>query len=363
MPFVFSACLSLLFAAVVADRVCEDDLRLKTDVVRGDVPCGSLEKKFGLKRGAIIGSYELDECLGAGSFGEVWRAKASRGGHDVAVKLAKGATDENGGKDWRRNDVQLELLKECIAAQQLTAREQNHAQTLHFVDCLEIGLAQVPTGQHVPFLTMPLIGGRNVEKAFMESGKGPIKEFPNRSDALKALQRLIEASKLQVGAMPVLLHMDMQPSNLIVHNGQLMVLDYGEMHFCCGERCTMKLRSDSVIGEFQSSYEAQACDDSLSRALRDALQLVYFDALMLLCPWSGGPAPLDPVYGFAWGRGGELQKAVCHNLRTGYECAGMDALLSELPKLLIEASTLEVALEAANKALSNVFDAIANLLQ
>jgi len=351
--------LSLLFAAVVADRVTEGDLGVKTDVVRYNVPCGRLEERFGLKRGTIIGSYELEECLGAGSFGEVWRAKASSGGNDVAVKLATCAADQNGGKDWRGNDVQLELLKECIAAQQLTARELDHAQTSHFVDCLEIGLAQVPAGQHVPFLTMPLIGGRNMEQAFMESGQGPFKELPNRSDALKALQRLIEASKLQVGAMPVLLDMDMQPSNLIVQNGQLMVLDYGEMHLCCGhEPCTMNLRPESVIGEFQSSFKAPACGASLTRALQDALQLVYYDALMLLCVSSGGRHPNDPVYGFAWGQDGDLQKAVCDNLRAGYKCTGMDALLSELPKL-IKASTLE----AAKEVLSNVHDAIAKLLQ
>jgi len=346
-------CSLLLPSSVVALR-SEAEL---LESVSGDVPCGDLSEKFGLEEDTQIGSYSLVVCLGAGSFSEVWKAKSvGSSGVEVVVKVARSASDENGGKDWRGNDVQHEMLTECIAAQELVSRETNKH---YFVDCLELGLATVPKGQTVPFLTMPLVSGRNMEKAWMESGTNAIRELPSREDAMKAEQDIIKATLMQVSRMPVMLHKDMQPSNIILHQGQVTVVDYGEMHFCCGRKsCELTLREGSAVGAVDKSITAPACGDSLPNALLETLRLVYLEALIMLSGWSGGPAPRDPVYGFAFGQQGSLAKAVRSHLRKPYEFTDdLETVLSELPKLL-QAKTIEQAKETLTK----VDSALKNLI-
>ena len=75
------------------------------ETFREHVPCGRVEKEFGLKAGYRVKVNEEDglyitfnECLAGGSFGEVWKSTVENGkGEETrAVKLAEFFAGEAG---------------------------------------------------------------------------------------------------------------------------------------------------------------------------------------------------------------------------------------------------------------------------
>jgi len=155
-----------------------------------------------LAAGATLGPYEVISLLGSGGMGEVYRARDSRLGRDVAIKILPGsvATDP---------DRLSRLEREARAAAAL-----NHPNivTVHSVEKAD-GLL---------FMTMELIEGRSLARAIPPAGM-PL-------DQLLAIAIPLTDAVAAAHARGII-HRDLKPANVMIaagdHGGRVKVLDFG----------------------------------------------------------------------------------------------------------------------------------------
>jgi eukaryotic-like serine/threonine-protein kinase len=150
-----------------------------------------------------LGRYEILALLGAGGMGEVYRARDTRLGREVAIKvLAAEVADD---PDRRRRFEQ-----EALAVSAL-----NHP---GIVTLYEIESA-VGTAGTIDFLAMELVQGEPLNEAIPEGGLPlPI--------AVGLARQAAEA--LEAAHAAGIVHRDLKPANLMVTpSGRLKVLDFG----------------------------------------------------------------------------------------------------------------------------------------
>ena len=152
-----------------------------------------------LESGSRLGHYEILEPLGVGGMGEVYRARDTKLGRDVAIKVLP----EGFSRD-----------KERLARFEREARllaQLNHANvaTLH-------GLEE-STGQ--PFLVMELVEGETLAERI---ARGPI-------PVDEAIPLFIEiAEGLEAAHEKGIIHRDLKPTNIkISPDGKPKILDFG----------------------------------------------------------------------------------------------------------------------------------------
>ena len=152
-----------------------------------------------LKPGTMLGHFEIVERLGAGGFGVVYRARDTRLGRTVAVKLLP----ENFARDAERRE---RFRLEATAASAL-----NHPNICTIHDFAE------DAGRH--FIVMELIEGQTLRELL---GAGPL-------PASKAIDVGIQvASALAEAHAAGILHRDIKSTNIAVTpKGQAKILDFG----------------------------------------------------------------------------------------------------------------------------------------
>ena len=152
-----------------------------------------------LKPGTMLAQFEIVERLGAGGFGVVYRARDTRLGRIVAIKLLP----ENFARDAERRE---RFRLEATAASAL-----NHPNICTIHDFVE------HDGSH--FLVMELVEGRTRHELL---GSGPL-------PAPKAIDRGIQiASALAEAHAAGILHRDIKGTNIVVTSkGQAKILDFG----------------------------------------------------------------------------------------------------------------------------------------
>jgi predicted ATPase/serine/threonine protein kinase len=152
-----------------------------------------------LSPGTRFGSYEILQRLGAGGMGEVYRAKDTRLGREVAIKIL--------------------LLDRCSQPEALSRFEQearsacalNHP---NIVTIYELGHVN---GTH--YIAMELVDGETV-RALLASGPIPFR----KSVAIAAQIADALAKAHEIG----IIHRDLKPENLMVSgDGTAKVLDFG----------------------------------------------------------------------------------------------------------------------------------------
>ncbi|MBI4900703.1 MAG: serine/threonine protein kinase [Actinobacteria bacterium] len=147
----------------------------------------------------VAGRYRPVERIGAGSMGEVWRARDERLHRDVALKLLdlSGAPDPTVAERFRR---------EAIATAQL-----NHP---NVVSVLDAG-----TDATRAYLVMTLLPGRTIADLVRADGPMPL---------ARALGLIIQVtSALREAHRHGLVHRDIKPANVIVDGDQATVVDFG----------------------------------------------------------------------------------------------------------------------------------------
>jgi tetratricopeptide (TPR) repeat protein len=146
-----------------------------------------------------LGHYRLDEPIGAGAMGEVFRATDTRLNRSVAIKVISSARRELGPSIQR-------FLREARAASAL-----NHP---NIVTIHEVG--ETPTGDH--FIVQELIDGCTL-RAALES------DLP--------MTRAVEIGRQVARAMTAahaagIVHRDLKPENIMIRSdGYVKVLDFG----------------------------------------------------------------------------------------------------------------------------------------
>ncbi|MFG2875949.1 protein kinase [Streptomyces sp. NPDC048337] len=148
----------------------------------------------------IEGRYSLQELLGQGGFGEVWRAEDSRVGRQVAVKIGYPQTPEETRRFEREASLAGNLAHPNIA-------------TIH-----DFGRTE-RAGRSAVFLVMELLQGRSLAE-LLEDGVPPL------ADALGWAARIADA--LGAAHEAGIVHRDIKPANVMVTgSGVTKVLDFG----------------------------------------------------------------------------------------------------------------------------------------
>ena len=152
-----------------------------------------------LTTGSRLGSYEILGLLGAGGMGEVYRARDTKLGREVAVKVLPEA--------WAFDaDRAARFERE---AQVLAALNHPHIAALYGTDQSD--------GRH--FLVMELVEGETLAER-LKRGPLPVK------DALTIAHQIAEA--LEAAHEKGIVHRDLKPANVkITPNDQVKVLDFG----------------------------------------------------------------------------------------------------------------------------------------
>jgi Tol biopolymer transport system component len=152
-----------------------------------------------LIRGTRLGSYEILHPLGAGGMGEVYCARDTKLGRDVALKILPDSftNDPDGLARFRRE------------AQVLAALNHPHIATIH-------GLEAVNGTQ---FLVLELVDGESLDERI---ARGPI----SIADTLAIARQLTDA--LEVAHEKGIVHRDLKPANIaLTAGGDVKVLDFG----------------------------------------------------------------------------------------------------------------------------------------
>jgi len=152
-----------------------------------------------LTPGARLGSYEVVGSLGAGGMGEVWRARDTRLGREVAIKVLPDALARDPGR-VSRFEREARLLASL-----------NHPgiATVH-------GFEQV---DGVSMLVQELVEGPTLAER-LRRGALPVRE------ALEVAGRIAEA--LEAAHEKGIVHRDLKPSNIkLTADGRVKLLDFG----------------------------------------------------------------------------------------------------------------------------------------
>jgi serine/threonine protein kinase/sugar lactone lactonase YvrE len=150
-------------------------------------------------RGSRLGPYEISDRIGAGGMGEVYRARDTRLGREVAIKVLPESAA--GDADQRRR-----LEREARAA---AALNHPNIATIHEI------------GEHegACFIAMELVEGRTL-KEVLKDGPLSVKE-------LLTLATQIAAGLAKAHAAGIV-HRDLKPGNLMVtSDGLVKILDFG----------------------------------------------------------------------------------------------------------------------------------------
>ena len=176
-----------------------------------------------LSSGDKLGKYEVLGPIGAGGMGEVFRARDTRLGRDVALKVLPAAMAHD-------PDRLARFQREARAVAAL-----NHP---HIVTIFSVEEA---TGIH--FFTMELVEGQQLNRLIGVSGL-PVGQIVEIAGAL--------ANALAAAHEKGIVHRDLKPANvMITHDGRAKVLDFGlakDLNGCGPDDATLGLFDTTQAG-------------------------------------------------------------------------------------------------------------------
>jgi serine/threonine protein kinase len=149
--------------------------------------------------GETLGHYHILGKIGAGGMGEVYRARDSKLGREVALKVLP--------PDMARDPERLARFQR--EARAVAALNHPHIVTIYSVEELD--------GVH--FLTMELVEGQSLDRRILECGL-PLEQIVEIASAL--------ADALAAAHEKGIVHRDLKPANVMVTvDGRVKVLDFG----------------------------------------------------------------------------------------------------------------------------------------
>ena len=210
--------------------------------------------------GAVLGGrFVLDERIGNGGYGEVWRATDTVLSRPVAVKLLH-----------QRYAQRTETLARFQA-------EARHAGVLSHENIAQVYDYREPSGEQPPYLVMELVDGPSLEAVLAD---GPL-------DARRTMDIIAQAAAgLQAAHAAGMIHRDVKPGNLLLAPGGIVkITDFGIAHMVGSAPVTASgeligtpgyLAPERVVGE-----EATPASDLYS------LGMVAYECLAGAPPFTG----------------------------------------------------------------------------
>ena len=159
-----------------------------------------------LTSGTKLGPYEIQSAIGAGGMGEVYRARDTRLGRDVAIKVLPQHLSSH------------PVLKERFEREARAISSLNHPRicTLH----------DVGHQDGVDFLVMEYLPGETLAER-LEKGPLPLKEV------LKIGMEVGEA--LEVAHRAGIVHRDLKPGNIMLTQSGVKLMDFGLARATAGD--------------------------------------------------------------------------------------------------------------------------------
>jgi len=152
-----------------------------------------------LVSGEKLGSYEILALLGAGGFGEVYRAKDLKLGREVALKVLRG--------EFSRDPERLRRFE----------REARAASALNHPNIITVH--DVGSFESTPFMVMELVEGTTLREVL---SRGPLAA----AEVLGIAGQMADGLAKAHGAGIV--HRDLKPENVMVSvDGWVKILDFG----------------------------------------------------------------------------------------------------------------------------------------
>jgi DNA-binding beta-propeller fold protein YncE len=152
-----------------------------------------------LAPGTRLGPYEIVSPLGAGGMGEVYRAKDSRLGREVAVKV---------------------LPQDLSSSPEIRARFEREAKTVSSLNHPNIcTLHDVGREGEIDYLVMELIEGETLAVRLMTKGALPL------ADVLKYGSQIADA--LDRAHRAGVMHRDLKPGNIMLTKSGAKLMDFG----------------------------------------------------------------------------------------------------------------------------------------
>ena len=156
-----------------------------------------------LEPGVTLGRYQIEERIGVGGMGTVWRARDQLLERAVALKALPRSlvTDSSAERRFERE-----------------ARAMGRLQHPNVVGIYDIGTADPGTGEELPFLVMELVRGRPLNELI-----GVASPFRQVLGWMEQVTRALSAAH-EAG----IVHRDLKPSNVMVDDeDHVVVLDFG----------------------------------------------------------------------------------------------------------------------------------------
>jgi serine/threonine protein kinase len=149
--------------------------------------------------GSSLGAYEIQSAIGAGGMGEVYRAKDTKLGREVALKI---------------------LPATFIADPERVARFRREAQVLASLNHPHIAqIYGLEEANGTQFLVLELVDGESLDRRIAR-GRVPVDE------ALGSAKQIAEA--LEAAHEKGIIHRDLKPANIaLTKDSQVKVLDFG----------------------------------------------------------------------------------------------------------------------------------------
>jgi len=205
----------------------------------------------------ISGRYILEELLGEGGMGAVWRARNMALDAPVAIKVLSARI--------QHSSLKQRLLLEARAAAKLA-----HPAIVKVFDVGETERAE-------PYIVMELLSGTSLGSVLRDEG---------RLSAVQAVRTLLPiADALQVAHNKRIVHRDVKPDNIfIVHDEgvvQPKLVDFGVVKVEQSEGSGALTRDGTVMGSpaYLSPEQARGADDIDHRADVWALSVVLFETI------------------------------------------------------------------------------------